>query len=306
MGRSRIPLVGRLQDRAGPSAVRPFSLESLFAPADLGPGVADFHHPEVFPMKPFILMHGPLLGPFTWVPVAAELRKMGATVVVPGVTSPGFKSGTFWEHHRDEFALELTDVELDTAQAVLVGHGDAGPLLPQLGPTLASGPAAYILVDSDLPKDGASRFDLFQNDDEVARFRQAAVEPYSPRGRLAPQPAQGGDASDESLRGWPEDILREALTDVPDTMVDVQSTVFAGKRPTPIGIFDEPIPMPAGWPEAPCAYVQLSKTYAPAAAEAKSRGWPVRELPSSHVQMLLDPEGFAAQLVSVADDLLGG
>lgn len=257
-------------------------------------------------MRPFILTHGPLVGPFTWVPVAAELRRMGAAVVVPGLTSPGFKAGTFWEHHRAEFALELTGVELDSGQALLVGHSDAGPLLPQLGPSLSAGPAAYILVDSDIPRDGASRFDLFENGDHVERLRRAAVEPYSPRGRLAPQPARSTDISHGTLREWPEDLLHEALTEVADTMADVQSTVFAGKRPTPVNTFEEPIPVPASWPEAPCAFVHLSKTYAPAAAEAKSRGWLVRELPSSHVQMLLDPEGFAQELVSVAEELLGG
>ena len=256
-------------------------------------------------MRPYILMHGPLVGPFTWVPVAAALRDMPAAVIVPALTSPGSKSGTFWEHHRDEFALELTGVEMDLSRAVLVGHSGAGPLLPQLGAAIAEGPAAYVLVDSDIPRDGASRFDLFENPEDLERFRQAAKAQYAPRGRLAPQPARG-EASDVTVREWPEDLLHEALTEVPDTtMAVVQSSRLAGKRPTPLVTFEEPIPVPATWPDVPCGYIRLSKTYAGAAAEARSKGWPVRELPSSHVQMLMEPEAFAQELVSFTEELLG-
>ena len=255
-------------------------------------------------MRPYILMHGPLVGPFTWVPVAAALRDMPAAVVVPALTSPGSNSGTFWEHDRDEFALELTDIEMDLSRAVLVGHGGAGPLLPELGAAIAEGPAAYVLVDSDIPRDGASRFDLFDNPEDIERFRQAARAPFSPRGRLASHPARG-EASEITVREWPEDLLREALTEVPDTTSVVQSSRVAGKRPTPLMTFEEPIPVPATWPEVPCGYIRLSKTYAPEAAEARSRGWPVRELPSSHVQMLMEPDAFARELVSFTEELLG-
>ncbi len=254
-------------------------------------------------MRPFILMHGPLIGPFTWIHVAAELRKLGAVAVVPALTAPAAREGTYWEHHCKEFALEFAGVTLDLDRAVLVGHGGAGPLLPQLGRRLERGPAAYLLVDSDLPRDGASRFDLFANEAHVEEFRRAAVEPSSPRGRLAPQP--GIEPADGTVREWPLDLLREALAKTPDNMADVQSTVFAGKRPTPIGVLEEPLPVPADWPEAPAGYLHLSPTYDGAAAEARARGWPVRELRSSHVQMLLDPEPFARELAAFAETLAG-
>lgn len=254
-------------------------------------------------MRPFILVHGPLIGPFTWVPVAAELRKLGASAVIPALNSPAARQGTYWEHHCKEFALELGDVSMDTGEAVLVGHSGAGPLLPQLGLQLASGPAAYVLVDSDLPRDGASRFDLFENPAHVEDFRRIAGEPYSPRGRLSPQP--GLKPSDETVREWPGDLLSEALTQNPDNTLDVQSTVFAGKRPTPIAVLDEPLPVPASWPEAPVGYLHLSPTYDGAAAAAGSQGWPVRALSTSHVQMLLEPESFARELAEFAEEVAG-
>ena len=254
-------------------------------------------------MRPFILVHGPLIGPFTWVPVAAELRKLGATAVIPGLNSPATREGTYWENHCKEFALEFANVSMDTGASVLVGHAGAGPLLPQLGLQLESGPAAYMLVDSDLPRDGASRFDLFENPADVEAFRSVAVRPYSPRGRLRPQP--GLKPSDETVREWPLDLLSEALTKNPDKTLDVASTVFAGKRPTPIGVLDEPLPVPATWPEAPVGYMHLTKTYDSAASAAGSQGWPVREVRSSHVQMLLEPEPFARELAEFAEEVAG-
>ena len=253
-------------------------------------------------MRPFILVHGPLIGPFTWVPVAAELRKLGATAIIPALMSPAVRKGTYWEHHCAEFALELRDVSLDTREAILVGHAGAGPLLPKLGEQV-DGPAAYVLVDSDLPQDGASRFAMFGNEAHVAEFRRAAAEPYSPRGRLAPQPGIVKVAG--TVREWPLDLLREALTERPDNMADVQSTVFAGKRPTPVAVMEEALPVPAGWPDASVGYLHLSTTYDKAAAGAKAAGWAVRALPSSHVQMLLEPEPFARELAEFAEQVAG-
>ena len=253
-------------------------------------------------MRPFILVHGPLIGPFTWVPVAAELRKLGATAVIPALNSPAMREGTFWEHHCNLFATEMADVSMDTSEAVLVGHEGVGPLLPKLGEQI-EGPAAYVLVDADLPKDGASLFDMFADEAHIEEFRRAAVEPSLPRGRLAPHAPR--EVTAETVREWPLDLLRDAVTLQPNNMADVNSTVFAGKRPTPIELLEEPLPVPATWPDAPVGYLHLTKTYDPAAAQAAAEGWPVRELRSSHVQMLLEPESFARELAAFAEEVAG-
>ena len=254
-------------------------------------------------MRPFILVHGPLIGPFTWVPVAAELRKLGATAVIPALNSPSRRAGAYWEHHCDLFALELANVSMDTSEAVLVGHEGAGPLLPKLGEGLETGPAAYVLVDADLPKDGASLFDMFAEETHIEEFRRAAEEPSLPRGRLASQPERVATA--ETVREWPLDLLRDAVARTPDNRADVNSTVFAGKRPTPIAVLEEPLPVPSTWPDAPVGYLHLSKTYDTVASAAAEQGWPVRELNSSHVQMLLEPESFARELAAFAEEVAG-
>ena len=253
-------------------------------------------------MRPFILVHGPLIGPFTWVPVAAELRKLGASAVIPALNSPAMRGGTYWEHHCNLFATELADVSMDTTEAVLVGHEGAGPLLPKLGEQI-DGPAAYVLVDADLPRDGASLFDMFTDEAHIEEFRRAADEPSLPRGRLAPHAPRA--VATQTVREWPLDLLRDAVTLAPNNMADVNSTVFAGKRPTPIEVLEEPLPVPASWPDAPVGYLHLSPTYDRAAAAAGAEGWPVRALDTSHVQMLLEPESIARELAALAEEVAG-
>ena len=160
-----------------------------------------------------------------------------------------------------------------------------------------------MLVDADLPKDGASLFDMFADEAHIAEFRQAAGEASLPRGRLAPHAPRAVTA--ETVREWPLDLLRDAVTLQPNNMADVNSTVFAGKRPTPIEVLEEPLPVPANWPDAPVGYLHLSATYDAAAAAAGSEGWPVRTMPSSHVQMLLEPESFARELAAFAEEVAG-
>ncbi len=253
-------------------------------------------------MRPFILVHGPLIGPFTWVPVAAELRKLGASAVIPALNSPAMREGSYWQHHCDLFATEMANVSMDTGEAVLVGHEGVGPLLPKLAEQI-EGPAAYVLVDADLPKDGASLFDMFAEEAHIEEFRRAAVEPSLPRGRLAPHAPR--EATADTVREWPLDLLRDAVTLQPNNMADVNSTVFAGKRPTPIEVLEEPLPVPATWPDAPVGYLHLSKTYDAAASQAAAEGWPVRALSTSHVQMLLEPESFARELAALAEEVAG-
>jgi len=257
-------------------------------------------------VRNFILVHGPLVGAFTWVPVSQRLRELGATVVLPALTSPGGGSRPFWQEHRDQLALQLKDIELDIASAVLVAHDGAGPLLPELGRALDVSPGAYILVDSDLPRDGASRFDLFADQADVERFREAAVSDGQPRTRQAAAVMERGPVppSDRVVRGWPEDLLATALAAAPDE--SYIPAAFAGRRATPVTVYDEPLPVPADWPERPAGYLHLSGPYAAAAAEARERAWPVRDLPSGHFGMLVDPEGVARELVSLADQLLDG
>ena len=94
------------------------------------------------------------------------------------------------------------------------------------------------------------------------------------------------DWSDEELRG-----------EIPDPRL--RREVLAELRPRPARFYEEPIPVFDGWPDAPCAYVQLSAAYDYSAAQARDRGWPCRRLRGTHFQMLVDPEGVAAAILDL-------
>jgi hypothetical protein len=68
----------------------------------------------------------------------------------------------------------------------------------------------------------------------------------------------------------------------------------------PLSFFLEPIPVPAGWPDAPCGYLRLSPAYDGPANRARAAGWPVREIDGNHFQMLIDPAGVTTALLDLA------
>ena len=248
-----------------------------------------------------VLVHDLLVGPYTWVPVMQALRGPDLQASTPSLTSPGGLGVPFWQHHCDEVAFQLR--EIDYGAPVLVGHSSTGPLLPRLGRALPVRPAAYVFVDSDIPRDGASRFDLFGDADAVAAYREAAPLPsHARRRRPADAQARSAEApSDAVVREWPFGLLADAVCPTPDD--SFVQPVFAGRRPTPLGVFEEPLPVPPDWPEAPCGYLHLSPTYAGAAEDARGRGWAVRSLPAGHFAMLQKPEAVAGELLALAGEL---
>ena len=71
-------------------------------------------------------------------------------------------------------------------------------------------------------------------------------------------------------------------------------------KPTPLLVYEEPLMVFSGWPDAPCAYVQLSDFYAGNATEARNLGWDTRVLSGQHLQMLSEPERVAGVLIDIA------
>lgn len=65
---------------------------------------------------------------------------------------------------------------------------------------------------------------------------------------------------------------------------------MAELRPLPLAVYEEPLPVFAGWPDAPCSYLQLSPVYDAPAQQAQAQGWPYVHLPGGHFQMLVAPE----------------
>jgi hypothetical protein len=49
----------------------------------------------------FVLIHSPLVGPFTWSPLADQLRKRRFDVIVPTLSDGGNAKLPYWKQHAD-------------------------------------------------------------------------------------------------------------------------------------------------------------------------------------------------------------
>ena len=80
----------------------------------------------------------------------------------------------------------------------------------------------------------------------------------------------------------------------------VRRRLLAELRPRPLAFFTEPIPAVfAGWPDAPCAFLQYSSAYDVPARRAKEAGWRYREIAAGHFHMLVDPAPVANTLLDL-------
>lgn len=178
----------------------------------------------------------------------------------------------FWLCHAAGVAAGLPEED----SIVLVGHSGAGPLLPAIG-RLARNRAAnarlagYVFVDSDLPRDGCSRLDLFDHPEHADAVRQRSRDGW--------------------LEPWSAEQLARLLPDA------VMRASFVAELPrTPLALYEEFISVPDDWPEAPCAYLQLSDEYRNSVTEANRAGWPLQRLAGHHLMPLSDPVPVARAL----------
>jgi pimeloyl-ACP methyl ester carboxylesterase len=222
----------------------------------------------------FVLIHSPLVGPATWLPVAGQLRRSGASTVVPDLARFEGDDAPFWQRHTRAVVLAMREVPTDR-RVILVGHSGAGALLPSIGRASRQPVAAYVFVDAGIPRDGQSRI---ANGPFAAFIRQL----YAGGGRYP---------------NWTEEDLREIIPDA-----DQRQRLLADLRPPPIGFWEEPIAVSASWPDAPCAFLRFTpnSAYDDAAAEARRRGWPYAELPGGHFHLLVAPVAVARSLLELS------
>lgn len=222
----------------------------------------------------FVMIHSPLVGPLTWAPVAARLRTLGHEALVPALAAEEANPAPLWQQHAESVARGLRALTGDS-RPWLVGHSGAGALLPAVQQLWDRPVGGYCFVDAGIPSDGQPR----RGSDDSAFARQLAA--LFAEGRRFP------DWTDEQLRPLvPDDALRSGL--------------LAGLRPQPRRFWEEPIPVFAGWPDAPCAYLHFSAAYDADAERARRSGWPSRELAAGHFHMLVDPIAVADALVDLA------
>ena len=222
-------------------------------------------------MPAFVLVHSPLVGPLTWASVAGALQERGFVAVAPALPDSQEVNPPYWRQHADAVTRALHTVPSNET-LVLVGHSGGGMLLPAIREVSNRPVAAYLFVDAGIPHNGKSRLDFFE-EDEAERFRVRS--------------------KDGLLPTWSEEELKEVLPDA-----EIRRRFVEELRPLPLAVYEEPLPVFAGWPDAPCGYLQLSPHYEPLAEQAQSMGWAYRQLKGGHFHMLVAPE-------AVADALLG-
>ncbi|MDP9353588.1 MAG: alpha/beta fold hydrolase [Chloroflexota bacterium] len=223
-------------------------------------------------MRPlFVLVHSPLVGPFTWSFIADDLRGRGYHVLVPELANP--TEPPFWTHHTDSVARSLA---AEDAPLVLVGHSGAGPLLPAIARATARPVAAYIFVGAGLPADSESRMG-------TGSFASYLRDLY---------------ARNERFPNWSEEDLRDIL---PHSAV--RTRLIADLRPQPLTFWGERLPVIDSYPDAPGAYLQFTSTYDDAAKQARRLGWPYRHLQGGHFHMLVDPIAVTEALVELTHQM---
>jgi pimeloyl-ACP methyl ester carboxylesterase len=200
-----------------------------------------------------VLVHSPLVGPTSWLPVARELGRRGRVAVVPSLLGVAEAPEPQWRHVPD--AVQTATSELRQC-IVLVGHSGAGLLLPVIANVLAVEVAALVFVDSLLPPPAGQL----------------------PLGRPTFMDQLRAMATDGVLAPWSRWFGAAAMRDlVPDERL--RADLEAEMPRLPLSYFEATVPVPDDWANRrPCAYLLLSTPYAQSAAEARVRGWPVIEI----------------------------
>jgi len=228
-----------------------------------------------------VLVHSPLVGPGSWLPVAQSLEQQDVSVLVPRLKDDDPIMLPYWWQHAEAVARELTVLPSD-CPLILVGHSGAGPLLPAIRERLPHSVAGYIFVDAGLPQDGMSRLAEIEESmpDDAAGFREHL----------------------EAGGRFPIWTAVDLLEIIPD--VQVCRELLAELSPRPLSFFTEPISVFAGWPDAPCAYIKLSEGYERAAEMAQQAGWAFSEIDAGHFHMLVDPVKVAGLLMAHAESMM--
>ena len=219
----------------------------------------------------FVLVHSPLTGPDVWHPVAGALHAGGHHAVVPELTDTG--SPPYWPQLAASAATALADAR---PPLVYVPHSGAGPIIASIADAVGIEVAAYVFVDAGLP-DASSRLEAMEREDLPFA---ADLRRHLEAGGRFPE--------------WTDEQLADVVPDA-----DARRAVLSGLRPRALDFFEEQLEVPAGWPDAPCAYLQWGEPYATAAADARARGWPVEVHAAGHFQMLVEPERVARDILDL-------
>jgi hypothetical protein len=229
----------------------------------------------------FVFVHSPLVGVLTWSLVAEHVRQQGYACILPVLTDHADSTEPFWKQHAEAVSQAVAHLPVDQ-RLTLVAHSGAGLLLPAIRRLIPNPIDAYLFVDAGIPRDGLSRLDLIKMESQEwgEAFHQELL-----RGRQYPI--------------WSIDDLQEVL---PNEALRQQ--MVAEIQPRTLNFFTEAIPVSRDWPDAPCAYIQLSEGYAFYTQQARASGWVVKEFQAGHFHMLVDAPAVAGAVIESTETLL--
>ena len=229
----------------------------------------------------YVLLHSPLVGPLTWQLVKAEMEQRGLEAITPTLSDRSDLTLPYWQQHAGSLASGLMQIP-QSRNLVLVAHSGSGPLLPVMRQALTQSIVAYIFVDAGIPRDNASRLDLMRLQDNqwAEQLHQSLL-----RGEQFPH--------------WEAEDLREVIPDQ-----TLRRKMVAEINPRTLAFFTEPIPVFAGWPDAPCAYIKFSAAYDWDFEQAKQANWVVHEMNAEHFHMLVDPSSVTNMIIETVQELI--
>lgn len=226
-----------------------------------------------------ILLHSPFVGPLTWQPVADELVERGHTTYVPSLLAAGQAPPPFWPHALDAVNTCVADLPEDQ-QFILISHSNAGLFNPLIAAQAHRHVAGCVFADALVPPD-------------------AETVPTMPTQLAGPLEARAVDGLLPAWTNWFDDDAVAALFPDEQTRLDVT----AEQPQLPVSYCRERVPVPAGWDQRPCGYLQFSEAYDNQAQRARQRGWPVRHLPGQHLHQLVCPAAVTDGLLEILQRL---
>jgi pimeloyl-ACP methyl ester carboxylesterase len=241
----------------------------------------------------FVLVHPAWFGGWCWKKVTPLLRVRGHDVFTPTLTGLGERAHLA----RPEIGLEthvedvvnLLKVE-DLGGVILVGNSSGGAVITGVADRVPSQVAHIVYLDAFVPLDGQSLLDIIPPD---RRAPMEALVQAEGMGWLLPR---------FSAAPW-EKFVPEAwrITDEADLR-----WLLPRLRPTPFGHFTQPLRRknPAAEP-LPRTYIRCRHFPHPgfdryAEAARKTAGWRYRELATSHIPYVTNPNELAEALLEIA------
>jgi len=225
-----------------------------------------------------ILLHSPLLGPYSLRAAAGELGALGLAAEAPAWPKLSSIGEGYYPALAQAMAATIDGAGDDPV--VLVPHSGAGALVPAVAEHLRAPLAGVIFLDSILPHPGLSWFDTAPPETREALRAGAQM------GQLPPWDDW-----------WPPGALERLIPEADD-----RARLVAELEPLPLAYFEEPAP-PLEL-TAPGAFLQLSGGYETEARLAGRQGWPVVRLPLTHLASLTQPLAVAGAVASLAERLL--